>query len=108
MFDRKKDSQPDIEVFVLYDTCSKSYDEPMLAKNKDVLMRDILNNFKTPESQQKNKYYLNASDYTIFKIGSYTKKDGLMEVHSHERIIGLHELRALAQPSFGDQALSPT
>lgn len=91
-----KDKKSDLEFFTIFDSKSQSYDVPTFAMNKNVLMRDIINMFKDPQ-QSKNKFLLNAEDYSLFKIGSYDKTTGQVTSHNLEHIANMHDLRAMAQ-----------
>ena len=108
MFGKNKEQSPDLELFVVFDSKSKSYDTPLLAQNKEVLLRDILNKFREPESASQNKFFINAEDYSLFRIGSYTKHNGALQTQELEHIVNLHDLRALAGPENNVRALSPT
>lgn len=102
MFGKSK-QDPDLEVFTVYDSKSGVYDAPALSPNKNVLLRDVINMLRDPQ-QSKNKYLTNAEDFSIFKIGSYSKRTGLIEGHNPEHIANMHELRTMADPG----ALSST
>lgn len=91
-------AQADLEIFVIYDSKSKSYEVPAFAQNADTLKRDILNMFRDPKQAQ-NKFLVNAEDYSLFKIGSYSKKTGLIEPQNLEHIANMHDLRSLAGPT---------
>ncbi|WNK14293.1 MAG: nonstructural protein [Microvirus sp.] len=93
------DTNPDLEVFTIYDSKSESYDVPAFAQNKNVLMRDIINMFNDPQ-QTKNRFLVNAEDYSIFKIGSYDKSTGLIKSHNLEHVANMHDLRAMSQPAM--------
>ena len=108
MFGKNKEQPADLELFVVFDSKTKSYDAPIMAPNKDVLLRDILNNFKLPESQKENKFFLNAEDYSIFRIGSFTKYNGALRSQDLEHVANLHDLRALSGPENNVRALSST
>lgn len=99
MFGNKSNQEADLEFFTVYDSKAGFYREPFPAKNKDVVLRDFLNAFKKPEAPKENVYYMNAEDYSIFKVGSFTMKTGLMSSINLEHVANLHDLRALAQPS---------
>lgn len=105
MFGKKDNRQVDCEFFTVFDSKSKSYSEPFPAPNKDVLLRDFLNAFKSPDAPEKNRYYRNAEDFSIFRIGTFDMKLGSMEAQHPEHISNLHDLRALAQPDNGPRAL---
>lgn len=103
MFGKNKDQDPDLEFFTIFDSKSKSYENPTFAPNKNVLIREIINMFKDPK-ESRNKFLLNAEDYSIFKIASYDKKTGQVAALQLEHVANMHDLRAIAQPG----ALSPT
>lgn len=47
-------------------------------------------------AQSKNKYLLNAEDYSIFRIGSYSKTTGIIQSQNLEHVANMHDLRAMA------------
>lgn len=108
----KKDKEADVEFFTVFDSKAKCYTEPFPGINREVVMRDFLNEFRAcavnPDKASKNRYYGNAEDFALFKIGSFDLKTGNLEAQTAERIAYLHELRALAQPSQNPGALLPT
>lgn len=108
MFERKNKQQVDLEFFAVYDSKTQSYSEPFPAMNKEVLLRDFSNAFKDPEAPQKNRYYKNAEDFAIFKVGSYETKTGKLDGQNPEHILNLHDLRAMSQPVQNPGALSAT
>lgn len=101
MFTKKENRKPDLDVFVMFDSKVGTYDRPFFALNQDDLLRDVLNNMrkdaKDPNCQ--NKYYMNAEDFSIFKIGSYYRESGEITGESAKHVVNLHELKVLAQPS---------
>lgn len=98
MFGQKAEKQADIEIFTVFDSKSRSYDDPIFAPNKDVLLRDILNIFRDPQKQETNKFFINAEDYSLFRVGSYSKRTGELDHQKPEHIVNFHELRALVTP----------
>ena len=94
MFGKEK-QQADLELFTIFDSKSKSYESPAFEVNKDVLMRGIINMFNDPKNAQ-NRYLVNAEDFSIFKIASYSKRTGLIESQNLEHIANMHDLRALS------------
>lgn len=93
MFGKAK-QDPDLEIFTVYDSKSGVYDAPALSPNKNVLLRDVINMLKDP-AQSKNKYLLNAEDYSIFRIGSYSKTTGIIQSQNLEHVANMHDLRAM-------------
>lgn len=100
MFGSKKE-KPDLEMFVMFDSKVGAYDRPFFALNKDDLLREVLNNMrkdaKDPNCQ--NKFYINAEDFSIFKIGEYYRQSGEITPQTATHVVNLHELKVLAQPS---------
>lgn len=90
-----KPEKVDYEVFVTYDSKSKSYDIPVFVPSKEVLMRDIINLMNDPKHQTATRV-LNAEDFSLFKIGSYTLKDGKLTISNHEHVANFHDLRAMS------------
>lgn len=102
MFGKKSEKNPDLELFVIYDSKAQTYGKPVFEKNKDVLLRGILQMFKDP-NEAKNQLFLNAEDFSIFRVG-YFYYTGQLDAHPPEHIVNMHDLRALCEP----RALSPT
>lgn len=91
----KTNKQTDFEVFVTFDSKSKTYDQPIFVTSKEVLMRDIINLMNDPK-HQKAVRVLNAEDFSLFKIGSYDLVSGEITTQKHEHIVNFHELRAMS------------
>lgn len=100
MFGKKNEQKPDLEMYVIYDTKVGSYENPFFGQNKEGLMREILNHMRKDASDPncQNKYYLNAEDFQVFKIGSYFRSSGEITPQAPEHLINMHELKALAKP----------
>lgn len=92
---KKEKPQVDLEMFTIYDTKVGSYDVPTFAVNGHDLCRQIINMFTDP-AQARNKYLVNAEDYTIFKVGEYSKTTGAITPVQHESVALMHELREAA------------
>lgn len=88
--------QKDLEIFTIYDSKTMSYDVPTFAINEHDLVRQVINMFKDP-AQKNNRYLLNAEDYSIFSIGSYEKRTGILTAYEPRHIANMHELRSVAQ-----------
>lgn len=97
----KKEINSDIEIFTVYDSKVESYDFPIFAQSKAALIRDILNIFGDPQ-QKNNKHLVNAEDFSVFKIGSYSKKEGKLHTHQPEHVVNLHELRSASRPILNE------
>lgn len=96
----KKNEKNDEEIFVYYDSKSKSYGRPMFAKNKETIMRDILNMFRDKQ-EQKSQLFVNAEDFSLFRIGGYSQQTGQIEAQNLEHMVNLHDLRSLASEQQG-------
>lgn len=98
MFGKKSESQIDFEIFTIYDSKSQSYGVPVLEKNHLVLIREITNlmqkdSTNPPGSQ--SPYFLNPEDYSIFRIGTFSKADGKLTTMNLEHVANLHDLKAM-------------
>lgn len=101
MFGKNKEIQKDFDVFTIYDSKVSAYDMPMFAMNEHDLTREIMNHFRDPAKRQQNKFYLNAEDYSLFRIGYYSKKAGKIIAQDAEHIANFHELRAVIDQKEG-------
>lgn len=97
----KNETKPDLELFTVFDSKTQSYSEPFPEVNKDAVLRDFVNAFKRPDASQNNKYFLNAEDFSLFRLGSFSKQTGLIQAHNLEHVANLHDLKAVATPSPG-------
>lgn len=104
---KNQEQEPDLEMFVIYDTKSNTYGNPTYEKNRHVLIRETLNMMKDP-AQAKNPILLNAEDFSVFKIGNYYKKTGVLEAHQQEHVANMHDLRSMVQRETQQPALSST
>ena len=104
MFGKSPATPVDMELFAIYDSKSQSYGKILFAKNKDVLMRDILGTFQDEKEQKVNQLFTNAEDFSLFRIGTYSYLTGKIDPINAEHVTNLHDLRALAAP----RALSST
>lgn len=110
MFERKNRTH-DTEIFVVYDSKTESYRDPLFAINELDVVREFQNAFEDPQASSKNAYFKNSEDFSLFKIGTYTRKTGMIESQKPTHVVSFHELkstalRRLAQNSQG--ALSAT
>lgn len=94
MFGKNKEQDPDHELFVVFDSKGGFYGDPKPAVNKLDAMRQIENMFRNPKLREDNPLFLNAEDYSLFKIGEYRKKNGDLRGQPPEHIANLHELKA--------------
>lgn len=98
-----------MQIYVIYDAKTDSYNDPSYAPNDGDLCRQLVNMFRDPR-QSMNKYLLNAEDYQIFGIGNYCYKTGSIEAHPPQHIANMHELRTAAveaQEQFSAASLQP-
>lgn len=97
MFGTKRNSEtPDFEYFTIYDNKVGIYREPMLAINRHDILRQFDSLFRDPK-QQTNQLLTNAEDFSLFKVGEYSKKSGTIIGTAHEHIANLHEIRSAVQ-----------
>lgn len=92
---KSKEDMYDLEFFTVYDSKSQSYREPFPAPNKDVLIRDFVNSFRKPDAQDKNVYFQNAEDYSVFRIGRFRFREGLMKAGNAEHVFNMHDIKAM-------------
>lgn len=90
--------QVDREMFTMYDSKTESYNEPVFAINKHDVVRMMLNLFRDPQQQEKNKFFVNAEDYSLFKIGDFCLKTGtVVAINPPEHVANMHELRSVVE-----------
>lgn len=95
MFGRNStENQSDLEIFAIYDTKAKAYKPPAFAKNRHIAVRDLTNVMR---DNPKHELFLNAEDFQVFKLGSYSFQSGKIEAHPPEHVANLHEIKASAQ-----------
>lgn len=102
MFGKNKKAAT-LEFFVIFDSKAQSYENPIPEVNANVLKRELLAIFQNPENQQKNKYYRNAEDFSVFRCGSFDCTTGLITSCNLEHVVNLHDLKALVQPARRDE-----
>lgn len=95
----KNKTESDVEFYTIYDSKAKCYTEPFPAKNREVILRDFLNAFKNPEAGKTNRYFQNAEDFSIFKIGQFDLKSGELTGTTMEHVVNLHDLRSISSPA---------
>lgn len=87
----------DLELYVIYDSKAQTYGKPIFVKNKEVLLRDILQMFRDPQ-EQKNQLLTNAEDFSVFRVGGFNYSTGLVDATQPEHVANLHDLRSLVEP----------
>lgn len=90
----KKETKSDLEIFTVHDSKAGFYGQPIFARNHLELIRDFTNDFKNPDAV-KSKLFLNAEDFTLFKIGTYDRDQGLITPLSPQHIINFIDLRTM-------------
>lgn len=93
----KKERQPDIQLFSIHDSKTDSYNEPCFAINEHDLARQISNMFQ--EQRQKNKFYANSEDYSMFKIADYCYKTGTILAHVPKHVFNMRDIRTAVEHS---------
>lgn len=96
----KKERQTDLEIFAIYDSKTQSYGAPVTQTNHHALLRDLTNLCKDP-NQANNQYVANAEDFSVFRIATYDKKQGILSAQNPEHIVNMHDIRAIASTSPG-------
>lgn len=94
MFGKKVDKKSGMEIFAVFDTKTQTYGMPAFAINQHDMVREIYNMFRDPQQQTKNQLWLNAEDYSVFRIGTYSREGGELLGQNPEHIANLHELKA--------------
>lgn len=101
MFGRNKEEQPSGEFYMVYDSKAQVYSEPFPAPNNAVLLRDFQSAFSRHDAAEKNRYYLNAEDFSIFRCGSFNLKTGQIISCNPEHVANCHDIRAMVQARKG-------
>lgn len=101
MFGKNKEDEASGHFYTVFDSKTKSYGEPFPAPNNAVLVRDFENAFRRPEAAEKNRYYLNAEDFSIFRCGSFNLKTGELQGCSLEHVANCHDIRAMVDARKG-------
>lgn len=89
---RENARQADRKFYVMYDTKTESYADPVIAVNDADFYRNLWNMFK--QQGEQNRYYANAQDYQVFSIGDYCFKTGTISSWEPTHVLNCHELRA--------------
>lgn len=107
MFKNGKKQNSDLEFFAIYDSKTESYREPMLAQNRLDMIRSLESLFRD-DRQASNPLVTNSEDFSLFKVGEYDRKTGLIVSTNHEHIINFHELRSSFQNKQVQMGIVPT
>lgn len=86
----------DFEYFTIYDSKSRSYRDPVHTSNKLTFLRDLENLMKAPDAR-KSEYFLNAEDFSAFKIGSFDRKTGRISLCDPEHVVNFHDVRSMVE-----------
>lgn len=104
----KNNHQADLEMFTIFDSKTASYEAPSIAINQHDIVRQVVNMFRDP-AQARNRFLINAEDYSIFRIGTYDKKTGtIVPTKAPEHVANMHDLRAVAEQAKPDLGIVPT
>ncbi|WNK13276.1 MAG: nonstructural protein [Microvirus sp.] len=95
MFGKKPENKPDVHLFSIYDTKVGVYSMPTEAMNEHDIVRQFTNLFEDGRQAQ-TKYFVNAEDFQIFRIGYFDRHGGEIISQKPEHIANLHELKTLA------------
>ena len=106
-FKKNPEVQPDFEYFILFDSKAGIYREPMLSINRHDMLRQLDNIYKDPQQKQ-NVLVSNAEDFSLFKIGDFSRRTAKINWHEPEHIINLHEIKSAVYRENGPGALSST
>lgn len=104
---KKQEQEPDLEFFTIYDSKAQVYERPWFAKNKNVLIREVINMFKDPQQAQ-NRFLTNAEDYSLYKIAQFDNTTGQVKSQNLEHVANMHDLRAIAHPEGLKQGIVST
>lgn len=98
--------QVDLMAFTIYDSKTESYREPVFAVNEHDLIRQFTDVMS--KNKEKNPYYQNAEDYSIFKIGEYNFKKGNLQAMKPVHVVNIHELRAMIDKDVKENKFDET
>lgn len=98
MFGKKDQQQADFHLYTVFDSKSGSYWEPMQSVSDETMIRQIQNLWRDP-NQSMNSLVLNSEDYSLFRIGSFSKKTGHVVGFNHEHVANIHDLKPRALSS---------
>lgn len=97
MFGSKKtEMQVDQNCYVIHDSKVGAYRDPQFAYNEEVLRRALINECSDPKLQHCD-IFLNAEDFSVFKIGVYNRKLGRLETHEPQHVVNMIDIRTQAQ-----------
>jgi len=98
----KAENVPDFEYFTIYDTKVGAYKNPLLSTNSLEVLRQIEGFMMNPANQH-DPLVTHAEDYSIFKIGTYSKTTGKITPCPAESIAQLHEIKSIVQHKLQKQ-----
>lgn len=88
----QSDEGVDLNLYVIYDSKSKSYRSPTAAKNDQVMIRELMSMLADPR-QSHNALLVSAEDFSLYRIGSFDYKSGLLSTYNLQHILNLHDVR---------------
>ena len=93
----------DLEIYVLYDSKVGTYRLPSFQASKWDVIRNLEQMFEDPQQAQ-NDVVRNPEDFTLFKLGGYSRKFGkIILTSAPESVIGLHEIKSTLRNKKHDQ-----
>jgi len=104
----KTTEEPGLRYFTVFDSKGKMYNEPFPSMNRETAIREFITAFKHPEASIKNRYYMNAEDYSIFECGAFDHKTGTLVGSNLDHVVNLHDLRAMVTPPAQNSGIVPT
>lgn len=107
MFGKNVQPKNDYQYFTIFDSKVGIYREPVLGINEHDILRQIDALFRDPQQAQ-NQLVTNAEDFSLFRIGGFTKATGTITTQQPEHIANLHDIRAAVQRSSGPQGIVST
>lgn len=63
------------KVFTVYDSKAEAYLVPFFMQNENMAIRSFTDSLKSPETP----FHRHPQDYTLFHIGEYSDREGLLE-----------------------------
>lgn len=103
MFGKESKNQVDAQLFVIYDSKTQSYGNPVIAVNSHDLHRQMYASLEKDKNE--NRFYANAEDFSVFKIADYCRTTGVLTPCQHESVFNFHEMRSAIDNNSQDLTL---
>lgn len=118
MFGKKTAPAQETNLYTIFDSKSKTYDVPFHGPSKEVIIRDLINQMNDPKNQYATRF-INAEDFSMYKVGTFDQITGQISSQNHEHQFNYHDIRAMSNwryPEYvvekkvlpGPGALNPT